>query len=448
MSRPDLLSQLPSIDELLEHPKVRAAVDRWNRSSAAGRLRSAVATVGAEVSRQAEGLGRLAPGELVERLVRQLDPPASSTPSAVVNATGDLFAASWIGAALPPVAIAAGTAAAEGARRDCGRAGPIAATLIGTDLAISLSSHALALQATLEALAAGGACVIARGDMAELRNGVRLDDLCRRAGVMLHEVGASNAATVDDYRTVLGELGGGPKVLLRRSQFPGVGVAELSAAARSVNAHLVVDAGPARPRGDSPSYAEPSPSAEAAASAGADLIVMDGAGLVGGPVSGVVAGRRPMVEGVAHHGAAMVAAIDPVAEAALAATLELFLQPAQLRFVHPLYQLLDTPTENLRTRAERVAARLEAIDHIGSAAASVSRSACGFATGAETWIVRFQHARESLERTVQRLTESDPAIFARHDHEGVVLDLRTVAPRDDVQLVAAMLPTSGAGEAG
>ena len=61
--------------------------------------------------------------------------------------------------------------------------------------------------------------------------------------------------------------------------------------------------------------------------------------------------------------------LDPLAAAALAATLELYDDPQQLRQTIPLFQLLSTSVENLRQRAERLAPQLAQAADVESAEA-------------------------------------------------------------------------------
>lgn len=457
MAGPEFLSQLPSIEELLENPRVKAAVDRVNVSTAAARVRRAVTSLTAEVTRRAESLQNLAPNELLERLLRQLDHPRAPAAAKVLNATGQLLGDPWTGAPLASVAVEAAAAAAESFRPAAsGAASASASSLLKAERACVATSHVAAIGALLESLAGGGgACLVARSEMTELAPGVRLDDLCRRTGVRLREVGATDSASLDDYRRAIGEessAGGTPPLVLRRCAIGAVGVevSDLASLTREHGLTLAADAAWLRPRADTPGYSPDSASAETLLSSGADAVVLDAAGLVGGPVAGVVAGKSAAVDRVAQAVASRGETVASLTDAALTATLELFHQPATLRFTHPLYQLLDTPLENLQTRAERIAGRLSGAATVHSAEACQVPPARPAVCAAASWAVKVVPAESTPEALAGRLRRSDPAIHARVGAGAVWLDLRGVAPREDALLVSAVAPEAAlnVGKAG
>jgi L-seryl-tRNA(Ser) seleniumtransferase len=178
-------------------------------------------------------------------------------------------------------------------------------------------------------------------------------------------------------------------------------------------------------------------SVEELVASGADIIVFDAAGLVGGPVAGVAVGKQAAVERLDASLAAKIDAIDPAVDAALGATLRLFERPGDLRFTHPLHQLLDAPVDNLRTRAEQLAARIAALEGIAAAAAYERPSG---PRGGATWAIRVEPAGGDADVLRSRLAASDPAVLAGPADSAVILDLSTVYPGQDSALVAAIGP--------
>ncbi|QDV75004.1 hypothetical protein [Botrimarina mediterranea] len=451
MSRPEFLSQLPSIEELLEHPRVAKTIDRVNRSTAVVQLRGAIHSLGAEIARRTEGLPSLGAGELLDRLIRQLEFPRPTSSASCVNATGAYFLAPTLRPPIAAAAIQAARVAADGFRQGPFQsAAPIAAKLVGAERGKVLNSRPQAIASAIEALAAGGVCVVARGDMTELAPGVRIDAVARRAGATLREVGAADAASAGDFQAALEGVGspdgGAACVLLRQSVLGSPDadlLAQVVAAAHQAGATVLIDGGGARLRRDTPAYGDRSLTVEELAACGSDLVVFDAAGLVGGPVAGVAVGTQAAVERLDASLAAKIDAIDPAVDAALGATLRLFEKPGDLRFTHPLHQLLDAPVENLRTRAERLAPRIAALEGVAAAAAFERPSS---ARGAATWAIRVEPAGGDAEALRTRLATSEPAVLAEIAESAVVFDLSTVYPGQDSALVAAIgpeRPTSG-----
>lgn len=445
MPASDFLSQLPSLEELLENPRIKTTIDRVNRSNAAAQVRTALSGLGAEVSRRAEELQSIAPGELLEKLVRRLSDPVKPTVSPAINATGDLLGG-WMAPPLPAAAREAMLAASEGFRTEEGSAAAVATRLLPCDAAALFSSPVAALSVAMESLAGGGVAVVGRSEMRELAEGVRLDDLARRAGVTLREVGATDAATLADYEAALEGAKADNAARLLVLHRPGGGATptakELAMLAGRFEATCLIDCGPARLRNDTPAYGDPAPSVEELLGSGAGVVIVSTAGRIGGPLGGLLVGRGSVVEHVTASPVAHADAVDPLTDAALAATLALFDQPDSLRFTHPLHQLLDAPLENLRTRAERLAPQIAAGP--GVAAASPSEIATG---GREGWRVEVQPEGEPGDLLVA-VTKRSPGLVLGQSEGRLTVDLRSVFAGQDRAIAAAFAPDeSVAGEA-
>lgn len=451
MPGPDFLSQLPALDELLENPRIKSTIDRVNRSNAAAQVRAALSGLGAEVSRRAEELQAIAPGELLDKLVRRLSDPVTPVASPLINATGDLFGG-WSAPPLAPAAREAVLAAAEGFRREGGASAAVATRLLPCESAHVFSSPVAALGVALESLAAGGEVVVSRGEMRELAGGVRLDDVARRAGVTLREVGATDTATLADYESALDEAksrGAQSLLVLQRPDWAGgaspsaPGLATL--AARFGATHLV-DCGPARLRKDTPNYEDPTPSAEETLASGAELALVATSGRIGGPVAGLLVGKQAAVSRVAEGSASAADTLDPMIDAALAATLELFARPDALRFAHPLHQLLDAPLENLRTRAERLAPQIAEGTGVASAEV-VEVTPRDSPVGLPGWRIEIR-AEGDPSALVEAVHRHAPGLALGACEGGLFVDLRSVFAGQDRTIAAAFYPEIGAVPSG
>src|SRR5690348_12875030 len=94
------LPQLPSLSELLEHPRVKGAVERVNRSTVAQRATGFLDELRATVADRAGRIEVPSVGHLAERLVRRLlGEPAGG--GLAINATGVVIGA---GDLAPPLA--------------------------------------------------------------------------------------------------------------------------------------------------------------------------------------------------------------------------------------------------------------------------------------------------------------------------------------------------------
>jgi L-seryl-tRNA(Ser) seleniumtransferase len=117
--------------------------------------------------------------------------------------------------------------------------------------------------------------------------------------------------------------------------------------------------------------------------------------------------------------------------AALAATLRLYRDPEKARLHIPLLQLLTASMDNLKNRAERLAPQAAATAAVGAAEAVLMEES-------RTWCVAIRPATMTGERLAAALRTGAPSVVARVKDDRLLLDLRSVLPRQDSQLIAAL----------
>ena len=367
----------------------------------------------------------------------------------VINATGVLLHTNLGRAAWPAAAIEAARRAAAGPSMleldvETGRRGRrfssvedevIALTGAGAALVTNNNAAAVALAV---GLAGRGGVAVSRGELVEIGGGVRIPELVRRTGAKLVEVGTTNRTRVADFEEVL--AAGRAKLVLRvhPSNFAQTGFveapdpAELAAAAHRHGAILVDDLGSGALL-DTARFGlthEPMPRERLAA--GADLVTFSGDKLVGGPQAGIIAGRAELVERLHTDPLARAMRPDKVILAALAATLRLYRAGVAQSEV-PVWRQLSTPAEVIELRARTLAGRIPT--HVVETEATIGGGSLPDEV-IESWALRI-HA-PSAERLLTRLRQGTPAVIGRIVDGSVILDVRTVEPRDDDRLAEAI----------
>ena len=175
---------------------------------------------------------------------------------------------------------------------------------------------------------------------------------------------------------------------------------------------------------------------------GAELLVVDGAGLVGGPPCGILIGRRDRVDALSGHPHANIATPDALSLAALAATLAIYQTDDRVIHQIPIWQLLATPLENLEQRCQRLAMLIADNEKIASAVPTRGDGTwCDsqdVKLSAPSWAIVVKPHAESFAPVVDSLQYAMPQVLARVQHEEIWLDLRGVFPRWDQHLVAAI----------
>src|SRR6267142_986955 len=253
------LRDLPSVDEVLSRPAVRALEARVGRAAVKAAVRQAIAAARDRIlSGAVNGQGELVPDQdVLSRAQREAAPRLRR----VINATGVVLHTNLGRAPLHPDAIARVAEVASGYSNleldlDTGRRGhrsaavePLLCELFGAEAAHAVNNCAGATLLALAALGSGGAAVVSRGELVEIGGGFRVPEILAQSGCRLVEVGTTNRTRLSDYAAALDGL---PRALLlrvHRSNFALVGftqeatVAELSALARERGIPLLHDLG-------------------------------------------------------------------------------------------------------------------------------------------------------------------------------------------------------------
>jgi L-seryl-tRNA(Ser) seleniumtransferase len=444
--RPDL-SRLSQVDALLHHATAADPLARYGRRAFTAAIRSTLDEVRSEVR-----AGQPVPDDdrVVARAAADLRHARSQRLRRVINATGVVLHTNLGRAPLSATARRAVTDAAgyttleydleEGHRGSrTTHLGGLAAEACGTEAATVVNNGAAALVLVLAALSSGRPSIVSRGELIEIGGSYRLPEVMAASGAVMSEVGTTNRTRIGDYRAALDDDTG---LLLKvhRSNYEVVGfteeatAVELAGLAGEAEVPFVYDLGSGllRTVADGPLSGEPS--VEAAVTAGADLVIVSGDKLLGGPQAGIIAGRGGLVARCRTHPLARAFRVDKLQRAALEATLESHLRsdaPADV----PTWAMLHTDVEQLRERAAHLASRIGATA-AAEPVASVVGGGCLPGAELPSWAVTVD--RHDVDGLAADLRAGDPPLIGRVEGGRLLLDLRTVPPTDD-ELVAELV---------
>ena len=208
----------------------------------------------------------------------------------------------------------------------------------------------------------------------------------------------------------------------------GVEARELAEIAHAASLPLVYDVGSGALL-ETPELAG-EPLARDALRDGCDLVCFSGDKLLGGPQAGILAGTAEAIATCRRHPLARALRIDKLSLAALEATLRIYRDPASARAELPVLRAVLEPADDVRTRAERLAARIG-----GTVIQTVARVGGGALPLAElpSFGVRLEGDADLL---AARLREGDPAVLARVSDGALVLDCRTLSDADAERISA------------
>jgi L-seryl-tRNA(Ser) seleniumtransferase len=453
------LRNLPSVTEVLQ----TAPLTDLAASCAHDRIVTAVRS-------ELTGLRqRLTSGEALDALT---DPSAVATAVAarlaseykpllrpVINATGIVLHTN-LGRA--PVAEAAAQAAYEAARgylnleldlaegKRASRQSPIRAwvcRLTGAESATAVNNNAAATVIALRALCAGREAIIARGQLIEIGGSFRIPEIMAVSGAILREVGTTNINRPSDYERAIGPATGALMRIhtsnYRISGFTeSTSLADLVALASRHALPVIDDIGSGALIDFQTLGFRDEPIASESIAAGADLVLFSADKLLGGPQAGIIAGRKDLVEKIEKDPLMRAFRLDKMTLASLEATLRIYLDGHRATSEIPTLRMLSTPLPELRRRAESLASRLSQVEGVARAIAREDQTFAGGGSlpdqAMRTCVVEVSARALAAGDLAYRLRTGEPAVVGRVHDASLLLDVRTVLPDQETDLIEAV----------
>ena len=317
------------------------------------------------------------------------------------------------------------------------------ALLCGAEAATVVNNCAAALVLTLRHFTKKKReVIISRGELIQIGGGFRIPDILEASGAKLREVGTTNKTTPDDYaRAISAETAMILKV--HRSNFFMGGFVEspstesLAKLARTKRIPFVEDLGSGAITATEKAAAiEHEPTPAETLKRGVDLVCFSGDKLLGGPQAGIIAGKARHVAALKREPFFRALRCDKLILAALQTTVDLYLS-GETNAV-PALAMMQLSTGELRRRAEKIIARLHELPlpaEIGGGKAQIGGGSL---------------PRSTIPSVTLDFKIGEPAAFAARLRRGrppvigyiaagkFKLDLRTIFPRQDEELVTAL----------
>jgi L-seryl-tRNA(Ser) seleniumtransferase len=450
-----ILRSIPSVSALLDREEVAAWIDATSRAAVTASIQEAIDSVRAAIL---EGNGvEVSPESILADAEYRLMIRAQSSLMRVINATGivlhtGLGRAVLSDSALDAIMETSGgytnleydlEHGSRGRRIDHVRR--LISRLTGADSATVVNNNAAATLMILQVFGRDREVIVSRGQLVEIGGSFRLPDIFAAGGARLREVGTTNRTRISDYEKAVND---NTAVLMRvhTSNYRVVGFSEevsicdLVALGRKYNLMTVDDLGSGALIDFSSLGLPPEPAVRDSIESGADLVCFSGDKLVGGPQAGIIAGRRDLIEQIESHPLMRTYRVDKLVLAALDATLRHYeLGEAATRI--PIIQMLTAAQDELRSRAERLLAMLQAL--LPEESFKVTEDT-GFAGGGSmpdehlpTWVVRWKSSIPPNEASAA-LRRGHLPVVARIKDDSVIFDLRTIRP-EELEDVAAVV---------
>ncbi len=345
------------------------------------------------------------------------------------------------------------------------------ALLCGAEAATVVNNGAAALVLILRHFTAQKPeVIISRGELVQIGGGFRIPEILEASGAKLREIGATNKTSLADYAKA---VNAGTALILKvhRSNFFMGGFVDspatekIAALAQKKRLPFVEDLGSgAVIATEKVAGLEHEPTPAEVLKRGVDLVCCSGDKLLGGPQVGVIAGKARLVSALKKEPFFRALRCDKLILSALQTTVDIYLdgcsagsppptsaafQPRSAedsRLDHtasgavPVLSMLRVSNDELRVRAGKIIAALSGLPlqaEIGEGQAQIGggtlpRSIIPSVT-VDLW------PRElALPEFAARLRTGTPPVIGYISGNRFKLDLRTVFPRQDVEVVRAI----------
>ncbi len=491
-----LFQRLPSTDSLLSEPAIRSLVEQEGHEAVTESIRSVLANLRREIAagticdnKGGDNSLDLALSGIVVATERTLRRSLSPSLVQVINATGVILHTNLGRAPLARDAIERMAATASGysnlefnlesgergkrdahvdrlfskllqesVEREGTGASSVQAKRSSTVSTIVVNNNAAAVLLALNTLAEGGEVIASRGELVEIGGSFRIPDVMRKSNATLREVGTTNRTRVSDYERAINDR---TRLLLRvhRSNFEITGfteqptLAELTELAKRKNIPLLEDLGSGALFDLRSVGINGEPGVIDSLRVGVDVVCYSGDKLLGGPQAGLISGREDLVACMRSNSLFRALRVDKLTYSALEATLLSYVKhdhdaipilrmmrmskSAIARRARTLIEEMNNVQRKLLTTSKPGGLKLEIRDGESLIGGGAAPSAL-----LPTSLISVSHVEMSADALSSRLRNHNPPIVTRVEDGRVLLDLRTVFPEQDANLVAALASLS------
>ena len=449
-------ARLPSVDRIIRHTALAAAVDRFGVELVKETVRALQQQIRREPAPPPWAIDAEHYREAVEQRLNERVGPGLRN---VFNMTGTIIhtnlgraqisramAQAGVEAAVNPVTLEYDLGPGRRGERDSAIE-PMLCALTGAEAATVVNNNAAALLLVLNTLGFGKSVPVSRGELIEIGGSFRLPDIIERSGCSIREVGTTNRTHLRDFERAI-DATSAMLLKVHPSNYRIVGFTsdveapELAALARARDLPLVVDLGSGALI-DLERFGLPhEPTVRETLAEGADLVTFSGDKLLGSVQAGLIVGRRDLIERLNRNPLKRALRCDKITLAILHYTLRLYQNPERLAEELPLLATLTRPLAHLTSVAQRVATVIGTRLPRNHSIETVS-SECQIGSGAlpeETLPSVAVSITAPSDRDVMalagRLRQLDTPVIGRVQNGALWLDVRAI---DDVDALCTTL---------
>jgi L-seryl-tRNA(Ser) seleniumtransferase len=319
--------------------------------------------------------------------------------------------------------------------------------LTGAEAATIVNNNAAATMIVLSAVGRGKEVIVSRGQLVEIGGSFRLPEVMAASGATLVEVGTTNKTHARDYENaitsntaaILRVHPSNYKIMGFTSEVP---LEDLVAIARRHNIAVIDDVGAGALLDFSPYGFADEPLLADSIRLGADLVTCSADKLIGGSQGGIILGKADWIAKVRKSPLARILRVGKLTLAALEATLSLFFDEAVALRQVPTLEMLVRPLAEVTQAADRIAAAVR--ERCRNVQVELLDGASQVGSGSlptrdiPTRLVALAPAKMTPDDLVATLRRHEPPVVARIQDNRVLVDPRTLLAGDEEVLLAAL----------
>ena len=312
--------------------------------------------------------------------------------------------------------------------------------ITGAEKATVFNNNALALIVTLASLGKGKEILVSRSESIEIGGGFRIPEIIKLSGLKIVDIGTTNKTYVRDYEeNITKNTVGFLKVHKSNYKIKGftneISIKELSELSKQKNIPIIHDLGSGTLVNTEKFNLPYAPTVVDSVNDGADITLFSSDKLLGGPQSGIVIGKKNLIEKINSYPLSRAARIDKLNLSILNDSLINYLKNDYHETI-PVWNLINLTQDSLKKRANDI------IDKIPRDTFRIRediKSTIGGGTFPDTFIdsvgisIGKTHKISKLENYFLNL--SNP-IIGRIENYEFLLDLRTIFEEYDNYLIS------------
>lgn len=320
--------------------------------------------------------------------------------------------------------------------------------LTGAPAAMVVNNNAAAVMLVLSTMAKGREVVVSRGQLVEIGGSFRVPDVMEQSGASLVEIGTTNKTHLSDYERAVNE-NTAALMKVHTSNYRILGFTseveseDLVKLGRKLGMPVIEDLGSGMLM-ELTQYGLPyEPTVQHAVKAGMDVVTFSGDKMLGGPQAGIIVGKKEYIDSMKKNPLTRAIRIDKLTLAALEGTLRLYLDSELAVKEIPVLKMLTYSGDELNKKAKRLIGKLKR--SMGSTCGISIEDGFSEVGGGSmplhkmpTRVIAINTQKVSLVEFENKLRQYKTPVVARIYRDRLILDVRTIM-EDEFGIVEAAL---------